>query len=241
MKAADNVSRLFHEGAEISSELADQMLIELGGFILYMIDRHLEKQSPRVHKFLYEHDIPKDKIDILALNLALAEQFARREVGHAKRYMKLYGKKAPHQTFTTSWLKECERVLPKFYYVDEPLDGDVIRVLDLESKEYRFVYVNDSVAVKAKKGGLLAGMLIPLGKGLHTTFFDFYHFEFIDDRLPAIAQATYEQKRQQTSPYDAFFLSLSVALQMDNHYQKTCHPFDLSFPPNVPKITPVPF
>ncbi|MBA2176202.1 hypothetical protein H0266_14995 [Halobacillus locisalis] len=237
MKAAGNVTRLFHEGAEISSELADQMMIELGGFILYMIDRHLEKQSPRVHKFLYEHDIPKDKIDILALNLALAEHFSRGEVGHAKRYMKLYGKKGPHQTFTTSWLRECERALPKFYYVADPLDGDVIRVLDLESKTYRFVYVNDSEAEKAQKGALLAGMLIPLGKGLHTTFFDFYHFEYVEDILAVIAKASYQDHKQHSSPYEAFFLALSETLQMDRHFLG----IDLSSPIKQPNIAPIPF
>jgi len=116
----------------------------------------------------------------------------------------------------SSWLRECEKAVPKFYFIGHKYNDRVFVAIDILTEVPLDVIVYDPIAFPPKKGEIAMGTLIPLGGGLHFPIVDFYHFDY--DARKAIASYFhhyYEKHLKSSTMYEAFIHVLSVMLQIE--------------------------
>ncbi|MCA0971442.1 hypothetical protein LCM20_12625 [Halobacillus litoralis] len=236
------IQTFFNEDADIPTNLEETMLRVLSNFTMYMMQQQTDHEIDKVEQFIDQHDIREEKYEALLINLALAKHMADKNTNYAKRYMKIYGRSYSSKAFLQSWLRRIEHALPKFYYVAEALDEASMRLVDMETDRYKFVYVGDPQAVPAKKGSVVAGFLVPIGKGLYTTFFDFYHLDKVPhDRMTKVVDYCYKKLVKEQSPYEAFFSTLTMALQIEKHYDRKSKSTDAESSVKGQKNKPISF
>ena len=115
-----------------------------------------------------------------------------------------------------SWLRECAKAIPKFYYVGYKYNDRVLVMIDIMEEETLDIIVYDPLAIPPVKGEIVMGTLIPLGAGLHFPIIDFYHFDF--EAREAIAHCLhhyYEKYLKNFTMHEAFIHVLSAMLQIE--------------------------
>jgi hypothetical protein len=115
-----------------------------------------------------------------------------------------------------SWLRECNKAIPKFYFVGHKYIDRCFVAVDILTQKPLDVLVYDPTAVPPKKGEIAMGTLIPLGGGLHFPIVDFYHFDYeAREAMASCLHQHYDKFLKTSSMKEAFIHVLSVMLQIE--------------------------
>ncbi len=119
--------------------------------------------------------------------------------------------------FIKSWLRECNKAVPKFYFIGHKYNDRFFVAIDILTQKPLDVIVYDPTAIPPKKGEIAMGLLIPLGGGLYFPIVDFYHFDY--EAREAIASCLhhhYDKFLKNSTLMEAFIHVLSVMLQIES-------------------------
>jgi hypothetical protein len=118
--------------------------------------------------------------------------------------------------FIKSWLRECNKVVPKFYFIGHKYNDRSFVAIDILTHESLEIIVYDPTAIPPKEGEIAMGTLIPLGGELYFPIVDFYHFDYeAREAMASCLHHHYEKHLKTSSMKEAFFHVVSVMLQIE--------------------------
>ncbi len=217
-------SRKFRKDYPISDELREVMLDKVfREFMIFVLDEYYDAYTPISQEFVDEHAIPEEKKDGLIHNLFWWRIFYDANI-HLKSCIEEYISEnyqmLHKKPILLSWLRECDKVVPKFYYVGYKHNNRSYVVIDMLEEKPLEVIVLDPSAVPPEKGEIAMGILIPIGDSLYIPIVDFYHFNPNATQEIAMHLHYYYEKHLKTSSmYAAFLHVLSSMLQIEKILQ----------------------
>ncbi|MGG3563217.1 hypothetical protein ABES03_16630 [Neobacillus rhizosphaerae] len=227
---SDLKAKTFRTDYPVSEELRQVMVDEyIRDFMIYAIDEYYHDENLSILKELVDDLQPsKEKRQGLLDNLFWWHILYQSTRKPKLRCMDDYIAQKKHllrvEPFISSWLKECNSAVPKFYYVGHKYNDRAFVAIDILAEETMDVVVYDPSAVPVKRGEFIAGTLLPLGGGLFFPIVDFYHFNYeAREAIACCIHHHYEKYLETSTLHEAFIHVLSVMLQieriksMENH------------------------
>ncbi|RKQ30261.1 hypothetical protein [Oceanobacillus halophilus] len=216
----------FRHDYPIPKEIRDEMMTEIyADFTKYVTLCHYDQLHPQLHEFSEEHQTKPDKRGALEYNLFwsiinyLADENSESSCVEdyiAENYLHLKTK-----PLITSWLREWDKAIPKFYYVGYKYNDRSFVVVDMLENKTLDVIVYNQDAVPPKKGEIVMGILIPEGDALYFPIIDFYHFDFTArEEIGRHILYYFEKYLKDFTLREAFFHVLSAALQVEQYFSK---------------------
>lgn len=212
-------TKQFNNDYPISTKNKKVMISELRDFTKYLTQNYRES-AYLIQEFIDAHQVNEEKEEALFHHLfwwrMLYESNQDDRFSHVENYIACNRVKLNKKPLIISWLKEWEKAIPTFYYVEYIYHEQVIVVVDIYTKETLDVIVYDPTATPAKKGEIVMGTLLPIGNRLYFPILDFYHFDLEASKDIAIYLTYYHEKHAQNpSDYEAFIRVLSKVLQVE--------------------------
>lgn len=185
----------------------------------YVIENYYELNQTIFTEYIADHLIKETKKGSLEHNLFWWQLIYSAKMNQDNSFIKDFLVAHPKyhkKNFVTSWLKEWEKAIPKFYYIEYKESNSGLVLVDILTKEMIDVIVYDPLAVTPKKGEVMVGTLIPIGSSVYFPIVDFYHFnleasQYIFKHL----HFYYEKHLKEGTLLEAFIHVLSVALQIE--------------------------
>ncbi|WP_164669466.1 hypothetical protein [Virgibacillus doumboii] len=218
---SESTSKQFRHDYPISDETKEEMLLNVyNKFTKYMVDLASEEYYPILKEFIDDHNLPEDKWEALVHNLfwwkVIYESDADKETSYVEIFIDEHYDEFRNKPLMTSWLREWDRAIPKFYFVGHKHSDNVLVLVDILTQETLDVIVYDPTAFPPEKGEIVMGTLIPIGDALYFPIIDFYHFdvEVSGDLIRHINY--YYEKHSECTLLEAFIHVLSAALQIEH-------------------------
>ncbi|MCM3567618.1 hypothetical protein [Neobacillus mesonae] len=121
-----------------------------------------------------------------------------------------------NQPFIAAWLRECMKMVPKFYFIGHKYNNRTFIAVDILTHTTLEVMVFDPKAVPPKRGELAMGMLMPLGGGLYFPIVDFYHFDYKSrEAIASCFHYHHHKYSKNAGEHETFLHVLSVMLQIE--------------------------
>lgn len=219
---ADLKAKTFRPDYPVSEEIRQLMVDEfIRDFMIYAFDEYYHDENLSLLEELVDDHEPRiEKRQGLIDNLFWWHLLYQSTRQPKLRCMEDYLAQKKHllrnKPFITSWLKECNRAVPKFYFVGHKYNDRAFVAIDIMAEETMDVIVNDPTAVPVKKGEIVAGTLLPLGGGLFFPIVDFYHFDYkAREAMASCIHHHYERYLKTSTLHEAFIHVLSVMLQIE--------------------------
>lgn len=218
---SETKTKIFRHDYPVSEELREVMVTEvISNFKNYASDLYYNEYFPILKEYVDEHETKMEKREGLVKNLFWWRIFFESNLNLresciedyiAENYYSL--RKRP---LILSWLRECGKAIPKFYYVGYKYNERVLVLIDMLEEIPLDVIVCDAFAIPPKKGGVVMGTLLPLGEGLHFPINDFYHFDFeAREPIAACLHHYYNKYLKDLTTQEAFIHVLSAMLQIE--------------------------
>lgn len=214
-------TKTFRHDYPISDELKRVMIGKvLNDFMKYALDRYYLEYLPILKEFVDDHSLQAEKQDGLLHNLFWWRIFYDMSLDYRSSCVADYIAENYHwlrkRPILISWLKECKKAIPKFYYVGYKHNDRALVLVDILTEKTIDAVVYDPMAIPPQKGEIAMGTLIPLGNGLYFPIIDFYHFQFEARKDIAMHLQYYYEKHLKTSTmHEAFIHVLSAMLQIE--------------------------
>ncbi|QKY70782.1 hypothetical protein [Lentibacillus sp. CBA3610] len=211
--------KTFRHDYPISDEMREELLLDVfKDFTHFLVDRYSALYQEDLREFIDDHHPRTEKRQALESNLfwwKLMYDSDDAEVTFTEDYIEDNRHNLHKKPLISSWLKEWDKAVPKFYYVGYKYNDRVLVVVDMLTNETLDVIVYDPTAVPPNKGEIVMGTLIPIGDALHFPINDFYHFDVEASQDLARPIVHNYEKHSEASTYEAFIHVLSVALQIE--------------------------
>ena len=214
-------TKTFRNDYPVSEELKEAMLTKVfKDFTRFALERYYPEYLPILTEYLHEHEIRGDKRESLLHNLFWWRIFYDSSMGFQSSCIEDFIVEnyswLSKRPILISWLKECGKAIPKFYFVGYKYNDRVLVVMDsLEEKPLNII-VYDPLAIPPIKGEIVMGTILPLGNGLFFPISDFYHFDYQAREEIAHHLHYYYDLHMKTSPInEAFIHVLSAMLQIE--------------------------
>jgi hypothetical protein len=218
---SETKTKTFRLDYPVSEELRDVMVTEVfRDFMIYATDLYYAEYFPTLKEYVDEHEPKMEKRETLVKNLfwwrILFESSMNLKESCIEDYISENYPSLRKRTFMISWLKECGKAFPKFYYVGYKYNDRVLVLIDILEEKPLDVIVCDPFAISPKKGEIVMGTLLPLGDGLHFPINDFYHFDFeAREAIAACLHHYYDKYLKNSTIQEAFIHVLSAMLQIE--------------------------
>jgi hypothetical protein len=206
----------------VSEDLRQVMVSEVfRDFMIYAFDLYYDNENLSLLKeFVAEHNPKEEKRQGLLDNLfwwrLLYDSGSNPVNSCFDDYISDNHYTLRDKPFIKSWLRECNKVVPKFYFVGHKYNDRFFVAIDILTQEPLEVIVYDPTAIPPKQGEIAMGTLIPLGGGLFFPIVDFYHFDYeAREAMASCMHRHYEKYLKTSSMKEAFFHVLSVMLQIE--------------------------
>ena len=214
-------TKYFHHDYPITDEVRKILLLDVyRDFTKYVLEENYAANQYELKGYVDEHDPEGEKREGLEHNLfwwkMLYDASQDDNMSCVERYIIEHEKKLNNKPLITSWLREWEKAIPKFYYVGHKYNDQVLVVVDMLTNQTLDVIVYDPFAVPSKKGEIVMGTLIPIGDALYFPIIDFYHFDF-EARIDLVNSLDhhYDKHLESSTMLEAFIHVVSVALQIE--------------------------
>jgi hypothetical protein len=221
---SDPKAKIFRLNYSVSEELREVMVNEvLRDFMVYASNLYYADQFPILKEYADEHHTKIEKRETLVENLFWWRIFFESSMNYTDSCIDNYVAENYHllikRPLLLSWLRECGKATPKFYFVGYKYNDRVLVLIDILEEKPLDVIVCDPFAIPPKKGEIVMGTLFPLGGGLYSVFNDFYHFDY-DAREPIAAciHHYYNNYLKNSTMQEAFIHVLSAMLQIEKWY-----------------------
>jgi hypothetical protein len=218
---SDPKAKTFRINYSVSEKLREVMVNEvLRDFMLYASNLYYANHFPILKEYADEHHSKIEKRETLIENLFWWRIFFESSMNYTENCIDDYINDHYHllrkSPLLLSWLRECGKATPKFYFVGYKYTDHVLVLIDILEEKPLDVIVCDPFAIPPKKGEIVMGTLFPLGGGLHTVLNDFYHFDY-EARKPIAAciHHYYNKYLKNSSMQEAFIHVLSAMLQIE--------------------------
>ncbi|WP_066062183.1 hypothetical protein [Neobacillus soli] len=215
-------AKIFRPDYPVSEDLRQVMVSEVfGDFMIYALNLYYDDENHSLLKeFVDEHGLSNEKRDGLLHNLFwwnLFYQSSRQSSWSCMEdYISENFQTLRNKPFISSWLRECEKAVPKFYFIGHKYNDRVFVAIDILTEKPLDVVVYDPAAISPKKGEIAMGTLIPLGGGLHFPIVDFYHFDYgAREAMASCLHHHFDKYLKTSTMHVAFFHVLSVMLQIE--------------------------
>jgi hypothetical protein len=218
---SETKTKTFRHDYPVSEDLRQVMVGEVfSDFMKFALDRYYVEYLPILKEYVDEHHPREEKRQVLVQNLFWWRIFYDSSQTFRGSCVEDYIaenfnwlRKRP---IMISWLRECAKAIPKFYYVGYKYNEHVLVVINTLEEKPIDIIVYDPLAIPPKKGEIVMGTLIPLGDGLHFPIIDFYHFDFDARQYIAMHLHFYYDKYMKNSTmHEAFIHVLSAMLQIE--------------------------
>ncbi|MFD1040048.1 hypothetical protein ACFQ3N_16875 [Virgibacillus byunsanensis] len=218
---SESKAKKFSHIYPISDEVKGVMLNEVyGDFTKYVLVRNYSEFQSILKEYVDSHYLRVEKREALEQNLfwwrVLYDSNQNSEMSCVESYISENYHRLRNKSLITSWLREWDRVMPKFYYVGYKYNDRVLVVVDILTEETLDVIVYDPLAIPPKKGEIVMGTLIPLGDALYFPIIDFYHFDVeASEDIAKHIHHYFDIHLKTSTMHEAFIHVLSVALQIE--------------------------
>ncbi|MHC0036951.1 hypothetical protein [Pseudoneobacillus sp. C159] len=214
-------AKMFRLDYLVSDELRHEMVNEVfNDFAKYVWDLYFHETLSVSEEFASDHGVRKEKWQSLISNLFWWRVFYESHQSEKSAFENFIAENAHSLSKTPlyiSWLRECEKITPKFYYIGYKYSDKYFIAIDILAEETVEVMVCQPMGSSVEKGGIAFGTLIPLGGGLFFPAVDLYHFDLKAMQDIANHLHYYFDKHLKSSPMgDAFIYVLSAMLQIES-------------------------
>ena len=219
---SETKSKTFRLDYPVSEELREVMVNEVfSDFMTFALELYFDDCLPVFKEYVEGHNSRQEKQQELLQNLFWWKIFYDSSINRRENCIEEYIAENYHwlckRPMIKSWLRECAKAVPKFYFVGHKYNDRELVMIDIMEEETLDVIVYDPQAIPPIKGEIVMGTLIPLGGGLHFPIIDFYHFDF--EAREAIANCLhhyYEKYLKNSTMHEAFIHVLSAMLQIES-------------------------
>ncbi len=213
-------SKVFRPAYCVSEELREEMVSKVfKDFMIYTLDRYYEENESLFEETVVDLEVRKEKGDSLKHNLFWWRVFYdSNQYGNSiiEDYIADNYHWLSKKPILISWLRECDKVVPKFYFIGHKYNENFFVAIDILAEETLDVIVYDPTAIPPITGELAFGTLIPLGGGLFFPIIDLYHFDYEARQDIANHLHFYFDKHLKKSPmHEAFIHVLLAMLQIE--------------------------
>lgn len=218
---SESKAKQFRHDYPISDELRQVLLTEeFRDFTWYVLERNFAEYRLMFQEYIDEHCADAEKRQALELNLFWWQVIYHSNQDDSMSCVEDYIAENIHRLnnkpLITSWLREWDKAVPKFYHVGYKYNDRVLVVTDMLTAKTIDVMVYDPTAVPPKTGEIVMGTLIPIGDGLYFPIIDFYHFDYASRKEIAGTFHHHHKKHMKNATiYEAFIHVLSVLLQIE--------------------------
>jgi hypothetical protein len=217
-------TKLFRHDYPVSSEV-NKMMEELHKEFLIYAEQYFTESALILQEFIEEHHLRKEKILALEYNLywwkILYDSSKDIELSCVENFIAesyLWFRDKP---LITSWLREWDLAVPKFYFVGHKYSDNVFLVIDILEDKIIDVIVRDPIVQPPKQGEIVMGTLIPFGDSIYSPIGDFYRFDYeAREEIAGNLKHYYNQHLKTSSMHEAFLYVLSATLQIEHFVYK---------------------
>ncbi|CAG9620254.1 hypothetical protein [Sutcliffiella rhizosphaerae] len=222
---SESMKKEFRHDLPVSEELKEVLLIKIYNELAQdIVQKHFSEARSVLEAFIDEHRISGEKRPALLQNLfwwrILYQVNHGMEVPFVEDYIAKNITFLKDKPLITSWLKEWEKAVTKFYYVGYMYNNRNMVLVDILTNETLDVVIYDRTAIPPKSGEIVLGTLLPIGDGLYFPIIDFYHFDY-----QAREHVARQVKRHLTAHFEnsslleTFIHLLSQALQIEQRIE----------------------
>jgi hypothetical protein len=214
-------SKIFRPDYPVSDELREEMVSKVFcDFMKYAIDRYYDQNITILEEYVADLQIRDEKWYNLLHNLfwwrLFYESSQNNRTSIIEEYIAENFQSLSKKPILISWLRECDRVVTKFYYIGYKFNDRFLVAIDILTEETLEIMVFDPLAIPPKQGEIAFGTLIPLGGGSYFPIIDFYHFDFGARQEIADHLKYYYDMHLKTSPmHEVFIYVLTAMLQIE--------------------------
>lgn len=212
-------SKTFRHEYPVSDDLRQIMVDEVfRDFMIYAFDLYYDNENLSLLKeYVAEHITREEKQQGLLDNLFWWRLMYDSGVNPVNSCYDDYISENLHalrdKPFIKSWLRECKKAEPKFYFIGHKYNDRFFVAIDILTQKPLDVIVYDPTGIPPKQGEIAMGTLIPLGNGLHFPIVDFYHFDYeAREAMASCLHQHYDKYLKTSSMNEAFIHVLSVML-----------------------------
>lgn len=215
-------AKKFRPDYDVSEELKREMVSEVfRDYMIFATDRYYEACLPMINQYVDEHQPRRKKLPSLLHNLFWFRMIYDASIDPHDNSIEAYIAENYHELhrkpFLASWLRECAKAVPKFYYIGPKLHDRIFLAIDILEEKPLDVIVYDPTAIPPKQGEIAMGILMPLGGGLFFPIVDFYHFDYqAREAMGSCFHYHYNKNLQDSNMHVAFIHVLSVMLQIES-------------------------
>jgi len=215
-------SKTFRINYPVTEELRQEMVFKVfRDFMVYALNQYYDEENlTLLEEFVDEHQPKQEKKERLLDNLfwwrIMYDAGQNIMESCMEEYLSDNRIRFRNRPFITSWLRQCDKAVPKFYFIGHKYNDHVFVAIDILTEEPLDVMVFDATAVPPKQGEIAIGILIPLGGGLYFPIVDFYHFDYqAREAMASCLHYHYEKNLKTSNMHEAFLHVLSVMLQIE--------------------------
>lgn len=214
-------SKIFRPDYPVSEELREEMVsVVFRDFMIYAIDRYYDENISILEEIVADFQIRDEKWHSLMHNLFWWRLFYESSQNNGTSIIEEYiaenYQSLSKKPIFISWLRECDKVVSKFYFIGYKFNERFLVAIDILTEETVEIIVCDPLAIPTKQGEITFGTLIPLGGGSYFPIIDFYHFDFGARQEIANHLQYYYDKHLKTSPmHEVFIYVLTAMLQIE--------------------------
>jgi hypothetical protein len=219
---SDVKAKKFRTAYDVSEELRIEMVSEVfQDYMMFARDNYYEACMPMLNEYVDEHRPRRKKRGGLIQNLFWFRMMYDASLEPRNNSIEAYITENYHllhkKPFMISWLRECAKAVPKFYYIGHKHNDHVIVAIDMLEEKPLDVIIYAADAITPKQGEIAMGTLIPLGGGLFFPIGDFYHFDYqAREAMASCFHHHYHKHLQNSTMHEAFIHVLSVMLQIES-------------------------
>jgi hypothetical protein len=214
-------TKTFRLDLPVSDELKEVLVNDvINDLMRYTIALYSNEYLPMLEEFADDHFPKKEKQPALVHNLFWWRMFYDISNDFRDNFIEAYISKHYYsqrkRPIQISWLRECKKVIPKFYYVGHKYNDRTLVLVDILDEKPLKVVIFDPLAIPPQEGTIVMGTLLPLGDGLFFPITDFYHFDYkARKEIAACIHHYYNKHLKNSSKYEAFIHVLSAMLQIE--------------------------
>lgn len=219
---SETKTKTFRLDYPVSDELRKVMVDEIfSDFKDFALDLYYDDYRPLLMEYVDEHR-PRtaDKKYGLLKNIFWWRMLYECSINLKENPMVSYITANHHEfrkrPFVKSWLRECSKQIPKFYYVLSIFSNRKLSVMDIMTQEILDVVICEPLSTPPIQGEVILGTLMPMGGGLHFPVVDFYHFDYeAREKIVPLLGYYYDKYLKNSTMHEAFIHVLSTMLQIE--------------------------
>jgi thiol-disulfide isomerase/thioredoxin len=222
MVQTEERAKTFRVDYPVAEELQAKMITEVfSDFATFVYEEFYHEETLLVLKEFVEESNPHVlKKQSLLDNLfwwQIMYQSAQNTLSCVDEYLTMNHFSFMTRPFMTSWLRKCDKSVPKFYFIAHKYNDRHFLAIDILTEELLEVFICHSNAISPERGEIVAGTLLPLGGGLYFPIVDFYRFDYeAREAIGSCFHHHYDKYSKNSSPHESFLQVLSVMLQIEH-------------------------